>query len=49
MIKRLERLKYTINKYMADIQPGRLTICQSKRKSVVSRWPSVLQIEMTNI
>jgi hypothetical protein len=42
MIKRLERLKNTVNKYMADIQPDRLTTCQSERKSVVSRRPSVL-------
>jgi hypothetical protein len=41
MIKRLERLKNTVNKYMADIQPDWLTICQSQWKSVVSRRPSV--------
>jgi hypothetical protein len=41
MIKRLERLKNTVNKYMADIRPDRLTTCQSERKSVVSRQPSV--------
>jgi hypothetical protein len=29
------------NKYMADIRPDRLTTCQSERKSVVSRRPSV--------
>jgi hypothetical protein len=28
-------------KYMADILPDRLTTCQSERKSVVSRRPSV--------
>jgi hypothetical protein len=28
MIKRLERLKNTVNKYMADIRPDRLTTCQ---------------------
>jgi hypothetical protein len=42
MIKRLERLKNTVNKYMADIRPDRLTTCHSERKSVVSRRPSVL-------
>jgi hypothetical protein len=41
MIKRLEWLKNTVNKYMADIRPDRLTTCQSERKSVVSRRPSV--------
>jgi hypothetical protein len=41
MIKRLERLKNTVNKYMADIRPDRLTTCLSERKSVVSRRPSV--------
>jgi hypothetical protein len=41
MIKRLERLKNTVNKYMADIRPDRLTTCQSQRKSVVSQRPSV--------
>jgi hypothetical protein len=40
MIKRLERLKSTVNKYMDDKQPDRLTTCQSERKSVVSQ-PSV--------
>jgi hypothetical protein len=33
MIKRLYILKNTVN--MADIRPGRLTTCQSERKSVV--------------
>jgi hypothetical protein len=42
MIKRLERIKNTVNKYMADIRQDRLTICESERKSVVSRQPSVL-------
>jgi hypothetical protein len=41
MIKRLERLKNTVNKYMADIRPDRLKTCQSEQKSVVSRRPSV--------
>jgi hypothetical protein len=41
MIKRLEKLKNTVNKYMADIPPDGLTTCQSEWKSVVSRWPSV--------
>jgi hypothetical protein len=42
MIKRLERLKNKVNKYMADIRPDRLMTCQSEEKSVVSRQPSVL-------
>jgi hypothetical protein len=42
MTKRLEMLKNNVNKYMADIRPDRLTTCQSERKSVVSRRPSVL-------
>jgi hypothetical protein len=41
MIKRLESLKNTGNKHMADIRPDRLTTCQSERKSVGSRRPSV--------
>jgi hypothetical protein len=41
MIKRLERLKNTVYKYMADIRPDRLTTCQAERKSVVSRRSSV--------
>jgi hypothetical protein len=41
MVKRLERLKNTFNKYMADIRPDRLTTRQSKWKPVVSRRPSV--------
>jgi hypothetical protein len=41
MIKWLESLKNTVNKYMYDIRPDRLTSCQSERKSVVSRRPSV--------
>jgi hypothetical protein len=36
MIKRLERLKNTVNKYMADLRPDRLTTYQSERKLVVS-------------
>jgi hypothetical protein len=43
MTERLERLKNTVNKYMADIRPDRLTTCQSERKSVVRRRPSALQ------
>jgi hypothetical protein len=35
MIKRLERLKNTVNKYMADIQPDRFATCQEERKSIV--------------
>jgi hypothetical protein len=42
MIKRLEMLKNTVNKYMADIRPDQLTTCQSERKLVVSRRPSVI-------
>jgi hypothetical protein len=41
MMKRLERLKNTVNKYTADIRPDRLTTCQSEQKSVVSRRPTV--------
>jgi hypothetical protein len=41
MIKRLETLKNTVNKYMADIRPDRLTTCQSEQKSVESRRPTV--------
>jgi hypothetical protein len=41
MTRRLEGLKNTVNKYMTDIRPGRLTTCQSERKSVVSRRPHV--------
>jgi hypothetical protein len=40
-IKRLEKLKNTVNKYMADIRPDRLTTCQSERTSIVSRRPSI--------
>jgi hypothetical protein len=36
--------KNTVNKYMADIRPDRLATCQSERKSVVSRRPSVFLI-----
>jgi hypothetical protein len=44
MIRSLERLKNTVNKYtrMADIRSDRLTTSQSERKSVVSRRPSVI-------
>jgi hypothetical protein len=42
MIKRLERLKNTVNKYMADLRPDRLTTYQSERKLVVIRRPGVL-------
>jgi hypothetical protein len=41
MIKRLERLKNTANKYMADLQPDQHTTYQSERKLVVSRRPGV--------
>jgi hypothetical protein len=40
MINRLERLKNTVNKYMAYIRPNRLTTCHSERKSFRSRHPS---------
>jgi hypothetical protein len=42
--KILESLKNTVNKYMADIRPDRLTTCQSELKSVVSRRPSVFYL-----
>jgi hypothetical protein len=45
VIKRLETLKNTVNKYMADIRSHRLTICQSERKSVLSRRPSVHEFD----
>jgi hypothetical protein len=38
----MKNVKNTVNKYMADIRPDRLRPCQSERKSVVSRRPSVL-------
>jgi hypothetical protein len=41
MIKRLERLKNTVNKYMADLRPDRLMTYQSERKLVVSQRPGV--------
>jgi hypothetical protein len=41
MIKALERLKNTVNRYMADLRPDRLTTYQSERKLVVSRRPGV--------
>jgi hypothetical protein len=34
---------------MADIRPDRLTICQSERKSIVSRRPSVLFWSCKNV
>jgi hypothetical protein len=37
--KKMERLKNTVHKYIADIRPDRLTTCLSERKSVVSRRP----------
>jgi hypothetical protein len=33
---------------MADIRPDRLTTCQSERKSVVSRRPSVYLMKRKN-
>jgi hypothetical protein len=47
MIKRLEMLKNTVNKYMADLQPDRLTTYQSEWKLVVSRRPGVLWYTIT--
>jgi hypothetical protein len=41
MIKRLERLQNTVNKYMADLRPDRLTTYQSERKLAISRRPGV--------
>jgi hypothetical protein len=41
MIKRLESLKNTVNKYTADIRPDGFTTRQSEQKSVVIRRPSV--------
>jgi hypothetical protein len=48
MIKRLERLKHTVNIYIyiAEIRPDRITTCQSERKSVVSQRPSVLEVPL---
>jgi hypothetical protein len=34
---------------MADIRPDRLTTCQSERKSVVSRRPSLLPVVTVSI
>jgi hypothetical protein len=42
MIKRLERLTNTVNKYMADPRPDRIMTYQPERKLVVSRRPGVL-------
>jgi hypothetical protein len=47
MIKGLERLKNTDNKYMADLRPDRLMPYQSERKLVVSRRPGVLSTDLT--
>jgi hypothetical protein len=41
-MKSLERFKNTVIIYVADIRPDRITTCQSERKSVVSRRPSVI-------
>jgi hypothetical protein len=43
----IKRLKRSVNKYVADIRPDRLTTCQSERKSVVSRRPCVLNFLST--
>jgi hypothetical protein len=45
MIKRLERLNNTVNKYMADLRPDRLTTYQSQRKLVASRRPRCIHIQ----
>jgi hypothetical protein len=42
MIKRLEKLKNSVNKYMAELQPDRLTTYQSERKLVVVDDPVYL-------
>jgi hypothetical protein len=41
MIKRLEMLKNTVNKYMTDIRPDRLTTCQVRTEVGISRRPGV--------
>jgi hypothetical protein len=46
MVKRLKSIKNTVNKCMADIRPDRFTACQSERKSVVSRRPSVVSLNL---
>jgi hypothetical protein len=46
MIKRLERLKNTVNKYMADLRPDRLMTYQSERKLVISQQPGVLAFRL---
>jgi hypothetical protein len=33
MLKRLHSFKSTVNKYMVEVRPDRLTTCQSERKS----------------
>jgi hypothetical protein len=43
MIKILERLKNTVNKYMADLLPDRLTTYQSEWKLVVGQRPGVIR------
>jgi hypothetical protein len=45
--KKIREVKNTVNKYMADIRPDRLTTCQSERKSVASRRPNVLHLSLT--
>jgi hypothetical protein len=43
MLKKLERLKNTVNKCMADLRPDRLMTYQSERKLVISRRPGILR------
>jgi hypothetical protein len=42
MINRLQRLKNTGNKHMADLRPDRLITYKSEWKLVISRRPGVL-------
>jgi hypothetical protein len=46
MIKRLERLKNTVNKYMAGLRPDRFTTYQSSYQLVVSRRPGVITFNL---
>jgi hypothetical protein len=39
--KKIRKYKKSVNKYMADLRPDRLTTYQSERKLVVSRRPGV--------
>jgi hypothetical protein len=40
--KKITKVKNTVNKYMADLRPDRLTTYQSERKLVISRRSGVL-------